>query len=540
MAQSLATHKAAQNIAQNVALWDDEGFIAAVRNFRSPLALVWDGVRKSYGAALTDDAAGLLSSHPGLSLIGQLPPIFPEWLGDRSFIEQHGLRFPYIAGEMARGISTAKMVASVGRAGMLGFFGAAGLEPLEVAKAIDEIRHALSPGAHAWGVNLIHSLDAPGREDELVDLFLQREVRRMSASAFMALSPAVVRYAAAGLSRDRSGRIARRNHVFAKLSRAEVAEAFMSPPPARMLQALVAAGKLSEGEAELAAQSPVAEDILAEGDSGGHTDNRPLGSLLPILFQLAERIAARHRFTQPCRVGAAGGIGTPEAVAAAFAAGAAFVATGSVNQSCLESALSPIAKEMLAEASASDVAMAPSADMFELGVKVQVLKKGTLFAQRASRLHELYRRYDSLEDIPASVRTQLERDVFRRPLEDVLQDAFSFFLTRDPDLLARAGRDPKLRMALAFRWYLGLSSRWPLNGDASRKLDFQIWCGPAQGAFNDWVEGSFLAPLENRSVVQVARNLLEGATVVTRAHQLRAMGAPVPMSAFRFSPRPLA
>lgn len=536
MAQSLATHKAAQNIV----LWNDEGFVAAVRNFRSPLALVWDSVEKRYSAALTDDASGLLSSHPALALIGQLPPIFPEWLGDRSFTEEHGLRFAYIAGEMARGISTAKMVASIGRAGMLGFFGAAGLEPAEVAKAIDEIHHELRPGAHSWGVNLIHSPDAPGREDDLVDLFLQREVRRMSASAFMALSPAVARYSASGLSRDPSGRIIRRNHVFAKLSRAEVAEAFMSPPPARMLQALVAAGKLSEGEAELAAQLPVAQDILAEGDSGGHTDNRPLGSLLPILFQLAERVAARHRFTQPCRVGAAGGIGTPEAMAAAFAAGAAFVATGSVNQSCVESALSPAAKAMLAEASASDVAMAPSADMFELGAKVQVLKKGTLFAQRASRLHELYRRYDSLDDIPTAVRDQLERDIFRRSLDEVWRDASRFFSERDPDLLARAARDPKQRMALAFRWYLGLSSRWPLKGDIDRKLDFQIWCGPAQGAFNNWVEGSFLAPLENRSVVQVARNLLEGAAVVTRAHQLRTMGAPVPMSAFRFAPRPLA
>jgi hypothetical protein len=60
------------------------------------------------------------------------------------------------------------------------------------------------------------------------------------------------------------------------------------------------------------------------------------------------------------------------------------------------------------------------------------------------------------------------------------------------------------------------------------------------GAFNRWVEGSFLADPANRTVVQIARNLLEGAAVVTRAQQARTYGAPVPASAFQFRPRPLA
>jgi cell division inhibitor SulA len=90
------------------------------------------------------------------------------------------------------------------------------------------------------------------------------------------------------------------------------------------------------------------------------------------------------------------------------------------------------------------------------------------------------------------------------------------------------------------RWYLGRASRWAIEGDLSRASDWQIWCGPAQGAFNAWVTGSFLAPPEQRTVVQVARNLLEGAAVVTRAQQLRAAGVPVPAEAFTFVPRPLA
>src|SRR5262245_10916386 len=36
-----------------------------------------------------------------LPLVAALPAVFPEWLGDRSFGAAHGVRFPYIAGEMA-------------------------------------------------------------------------------------------------------------------------------------------------------------------------------------------------------------------------------------------------------------------------------------------------------------------------------------------------------------------------------------------------------------------------------------------------------
>jgi trans-AT polyketide synthase/acyltransferase/oxidoreductase domain-containing protein len=93
---------------------------------------------------------------------------------------------------------------------------------------------------------------------------------------------------------------------------------------------------------------------------------------------------------------------------------------------------------------------------------------------------------------------------------------------------------------LVFRSYLGQSSRWAIAGVRDRRPDYQIWCGPAMGAFNAWTEGSFLAEPEHRSVVQVARNLLEGAAVVTRAQQLRSFGVPVPPAAFDFKPRPLA
>ncbi|MEZ4744177.1 MAG: hypothetical protein R3B45_17290 [Bdellovibrionota bacterium] len=47
-------------------------------------------------------------------------------------------------------------------------------------------------------------------------------------------------------------------------------------------------------------------------------------------------------------------------------------------------------------------------------------------------------------------------------------------------------------------------------------MDFQIWCGPAMGAFNEWVKGSFLENPEERMVKVVSLNILIGAAVILR------------------------
>jgi trans-AT polyketide synthase/acyltransferase/oxidoreductase domain-containing protein len=475
----------------------------------------------------------------GYRAVGVLPPLYPEWLGDRSFCEAHRTRFPYVAGEMANGIATVRMVVTMARAGMLGFFGAGGLDLRRVELAVGELGRELKGQAN-WGVNLIHSPAEPALEERTAELLLRHGVSRISASAFMDLTPAVVRCAATGLRRDRSGQVTRRTQLFAKVSRPEVAEKFMCPAPAGLLQDLVDRGELTAGEAELAARVPVAEDITVEADSGGHTDNRPLVTMLPTILGLRDAVAARFGYTRPIRVGAAGGLGTPCAIAAAFALGASYVVTGSVNQLAAESGLSDDAKALLAQADVADVTMAPAADMFELGVKLQVLRRGTMFAGRASQLYDAYVSYPSLEAIPAATRAKLEHGVLGRPLEEVWQETRAFWRLRDPGELVRAEADPKHRMALVFRWYLGMSSRWAIDGNLSRRMDYQIWCGPAMGAFNRWAAGSFLAEPRNRTVDQIARNFLEGAAAITRAHQLRTYGVHVPASAFIFTPRRLA
>ncbi|MDX2020302.1 MAG: PfaD family polyunsaturated fatty acid/polyketide biosynthesis protein [Deltaproteobacteria bacterium] len=520
--------------------------VPAVARFREPLHLIRDGARGPLGVAfegsvsLDAPVGGGSGRYPWL---GRLPAIYPEWLGDRGFCETHNLRFAYIAGEMANGIATPALVIAMARAGMLGFFGAGGLHPQRVEQALNEIEAALGPSnghpAPSWGTNLIHSPAEPAIENAVADLYIRRGVRRVCVSAFMNLTPAVARLAASGLVQNEQGRVERKHHIFAKISRPEVATAFMSPAPLSMLESLVRAGQITQNEAQLAQQIPVAAEITVESDSGGHTDNRPLGSLLPVITALRDEMMKRHDFKYAIRVGAAGGLGTPEAVAAAFAMGAAYVVTGSINQSTVEAGLSAEGKALLAQAGLADVIMAPAADMFELGVKVQVLKRGSLFGPRALRLYEVFRSYESLEAIPAAVREKLEREVLGLTCDAIWNEVQTFFAERDPQEIARAQADGKHKMALVFRWYLGLSSRWAIAGEPSRRADYQIWCGPAMGAFNGWVKGTFLEAPEKRNVTQLAWNLMEGAAAVTRAQQLRSAGVPVPTEAFHFAPRQL-
>ena len=491
------------------------------------------------GASLGGEVATVRSPGVRYPLVGMLPQHFPEWLGDRSFGETHGTRYAYVTGEMAHGIASPAMVIAAGRAGMLGFLGTAGLSPARIESAIAETSAALDPEGRPWGVNLIHNTQEPLVELETAKLFVRLGVMKVSASAFMSVTPAVVYLAAKGASLLPDGTPHRARHLFAKVSRPETAKPFMSPPPADILKSLVAKGELTEAEATAAAQLPIAEDITVEADSGGHTDNRPASAILPRVTQLRDQLMAVHGYARRIRVGAAGGLGTPQAVAAAFNMGADYIVTGSVNQTCVESGLSADARRLLMTVDVTDMGMAAAGDMFELGVKVQVLKRGTMFAGRANQLYTLYSSYNSLDEIPATKRAQLEKDVFRASIDEIWRETEAFFAERDPSQIERAARDPKHQMALVFRWYLGKSVHWAISGEESRRMDYQIWCGPALGAFNHWVSGTFLEAPEARTIAQVGLNLLLGAAVAQRAQMLRSMGVAVPSTCFNYQPTSL-
>lgn len=514
----------------------------ALARVHEPFALLHDGEAFGVGSggSVTLGNASPERPHGSHAVAAWVPACPPESLGDAEFCRDLGIRYPYIAGAMANGVGSVEIVLAMARAGMIGFFGSAGLPLPAVEKAIDRIQRELrmpDGGFLPFGSNLIHSPSEPNLEAGVVDLYLRKGVRLISASAYLRLSLPLIRYRVHGIHRNERGEIVTPNRVVAKISRVEVAERFFSPPPDKYLRQLVELGDITPAQAELAARVPVAQELTAEADSGGHTDNQPFVALLPTMLALRDQLQARFAYTRPLRVGAAGGIGTPAAAAAAFAMGAAYILTGSINQSCVEAGTSPTVRDLLLKTRQSDVAMAPAADMFEMGVRVQVLKRGTMFAMRAGKLYELYRAYSSLDEIPPTQKAQLEKDYLKASVDEIWRQTKAFFTERDPAQLARAEEDPRHKMALVFRWYLGLSSHWAIVGQADRVMDYQIWCGPAMGAFNEWTRGSFLESLEDRTVETLALNLLHGASVLTRIGGLRSQGLAAAVDGVRIVPR---
>jgi PfaD family protein len=446
--------------------------------------------------------------------------ILPEHLGDPGFCKELGIRYPYLGGSMAKGISSVAMAIELGKAGMLGFFGAAGLPVESVEAAIEQLSAAGVP----FGCNLIHSPQEPDLEAALAELYIRKGVRLVEASAFLSLTLPLVRYRLHGIHRAADGSIITPNRIIAKISREELAEKFFSPPPEKLLDILLQHGSITPEQAELARQIPMAQETTAEADSGGHTDNRPALTLFPTIQSVAARMQQQHGYPMQLRVGLGGGIGTPQAAAAAFSMGAAWIMLGSVHQACVESGTSAAVRKMLAETRQADLAMAPAADMFEMGVTVQVLKRGTMFAMRAAKLYDLYRSHAGLDDIPTPEREKLEKTIFLAPLETIWQQTRSFFQQRDPRQVERGDRDQKHRMALVFRWYLGQAAHWAKDGEHTRTIDYQVWCGPAMGAFNEWVRGSFLENPDRRRVATVARNILQGAAAISQANLQRFQG----------------
>jgi trans-AT polyketide synthase/acyltransferase/oxidoreductase domain-containing protein len=416
--------------------------------------------------------------------------ITADLLGNNGFKADYNLKYAYVTGGMYRGIASKEMVVKMGKSGMMGFFGTGGLDLSQIEEAIRYIQKELAQG-EAYGMNLIHNLTNPDMEEKMVDLFLKYQVRKIEAAAFLDVTSALVKYHTQSLTRDKSGYVSVVNRIIAKVSRPEVAKVFLKPAPEPILMKLVAENKISREEAVLAREIPLADDICVEADSGGHTDGGVAYVLVPTMLKIRDEMAEKFHYHQQVRVGTAGGIGTPEAAAAAFILGADFIMTGSINQCTLEAATSDAVKDLLQQINVQDTEYAPAGDMFELGAKVQVLKKGLLFPARANKLYGLYCRYNSLDEIDEKTQKELEERYFKRSFEEVYQAIKLFYPAAE---IKKVDENPRHKMALIFRWYFGYASRLALSGSKEAKVDYQVHCGPALGAFNQWVKGT---PLEN-------------------------------------------
>ncbi|WP_205527422.1 PfaD family polyunsaturated fatty acid/polyketide biosynthesis protein [Teredinibacter turnerae] len=429
-------------------------------------------------------------------------------LGAKSFRKRYNLKYAYLAGSMYRGISSKEMVVALGQAKLMGFLGTAALSLTQIEDDIKYIGSHLAK-EQGFGVNLICHLSNPSIEMERVSLFLQLGIRCVEAAAFMLITPALVLFRTKGLRKGANGVICD-NRIIAKVSRPEVAQAFLSPAPADIVQILFDEGKISAEQAQMAQKIPMSHDICVESDSGGHTDQGVASVLFPVIEQLRNEATRQFSGDEPIHVGLAGGIGTPNAVVSAFMMGADFVLTGSINQCTVESGASSAVKDLLEKINVQDTDYAPAGDMFEIGARVQVLKKGVLFPARANKLYQLYKHYDSWEGIPVSIQRQLEKNYFKKAFDQVWSEVIDYHMGKGQSVtIKEAENNQKHKMALVFRWYFAYANRLSFSGDLRFQTDFQVHTGPALGAFNQWVKNSDMAFWRNRNVDKVAEKLME-------------------------------
>lgn len=445
-------------------------------------------------------------------------------LGSPVFRQRHGVRYAYVAGSMYKGIASKELVIRMGEAGLLGFLGTGGLGLDRIESDLLHIQSRLG-NDRPYGLNLLASPLRPEIEKSTVDLFLKHGVPCIEAAAFTQMSRDLVRFRVTGLKRDADGVVRSPRKVLAKASRPEVAQQFLSPAPAPMLDKLIAQGSITGLEAELAAEVPMADDLCVEADSGGHTDQGVASTLLPVMLRMRDELSRCYRYASPICVGLAGGLGAPEAIAAALVLGADFVLTGSINQCSVESGTSDAVKDLLQGAEIQDTDIVPAGDMFEIGAKVQVFKKGLLFPGRAKKLYDLYRQFASVDEIDPKTRGQIENRYFGRTLDAVYDETKDYYRRTLPEIIESAERNPKQKMALIFRWYFVCTSRLALQGAENRKSDYQIHCGPALGAFNAWVKGTPIEHWSNRHVDTMAEMLMSGAARILDARYGRFLSA---------------
>ncbi|KAA1246082.1 ACP S-malonyltransferase [Aquimarina sp. RZ0] len=435
-------------------------------------------------------------------------------LGSSDFREVYGVKYSYVVGAMYRGIASKELIILMGKSNMLAFLGTGGLSLEEIEENIKFIQQKLKQ-REPYGMNLLHNLIDPVAEMNEVKLYLKYKIRNIEASAFMQVTLPLVYFRLKGLERDDDGNIICKNRIMAKVSRPEVAEEFMSPAPKRIVNRLLEEGLITEEQAMMSKEVPMCHDICVEADSGGHTDGGVAMVLFPSIQSLKTDLEKKFLYRESIRIGLAGGIGTPQAVACAFVMGADFVLTGSINQCTVEAGISDVSKELLQDINVQDTDYAPAGDMFEIGAKVQVLKKGVLFPARANKLYALYRQYNSLEEIPEKTILQLEKSYFKKSLNSIWKETQTYFTNRGKHaIIEEAEQNSKKKMALVFRWYFGYSSKLSFQANADEKVNFQIHTGPALGAFNQWVKGTELESWKNRHSNIIGAKMMKEAAII--------------------------
>ncbi len=66
--------------------------------------------------------------------------ITPQKLGAESLRQRYGIKYAYFTGGMYKGIASKELVVSIGKAGLLGFLGTAGMSLVRIEEELQYIK----------------------------------------------------------------------------------------------------------------------------------------------------------------------------------------------------------------------------------------------------------------------------------------------------------------------------------------------------------------------------------------------------------------
>lgn len=431
--------------------------------------------------------------------------IKPEDLGSDNYKKSYKVKYAYAAGGMSKGISSSKMVVALAKSRMMSYFGSAGLSYKKIKQELSKIKEQLGAD-YSFGVNVVYNIYNPENDLRVINLCLDQGICFIEASAYMQITKSLVKFRLSGLKRIDEDSFISGTRIQVKISRPEIAETFLKPAPPEIVKELLESGEISQLQADMAENIPVATDICVEADSGGHTDIGNLSVLLPTIVRLKNRMTQEYGYCEVINVGAAGGIGTPESSGMAFFLGADFILTGSINQCTIEAGTSDSVKNILEKINIQDTDYTIAGDMFELGAKVQVVRKGIFFPARSRRLYDIYSRNESIESIDVETKYLLENNFFKKKFDEIFEECKTFYSKDD---ILKAENNSKYKMSMIFKWYYYQSSEFAISGVEEEKVNYQIHCGPALGAFNQWVKGTDFEKWKNRHVSDIISYLFE-------------------------------
>lgn len=426
-------------------------------------------------------------------------------LGSQDFQKEYNTKYAYIIGSMGHGILDEKMLISAGKNGLLSFFGTSGLSLQRVEEAIKNVQRELRRG-EPYGFNITFSVSSSEMEESLIEMYFNYGVHTIEASSYTTITKQLVRYRIKGLRRNADNAIEIPNRIIVKLSRTDMAESFMSPPPKRIVDALLRDGVISTEEAELSQQIPMSHDICVVTDTAGYTVGANMFATLPTIESIRDRISTSNQYKNSIRVGAAGGIGSPVSASAVFLMGADFIMTGSINQCTVEAATSDTVKDMLSAMNVQDTSYVRTIDKYNAYQQMQVLKKGTLFYVCVEKFYNLYHEVNSIDEIDPKTRELIETRYLKKSFEEVLQE---IMLSDKFRAMNTSYITPKLQLELVFNWYMEQAFQWAIEGNTNNQLNYEIMCSSALGAFNQWVKGTSFEDWRNRTVVAVSEKLMQ-------------------------------